>query len=47
LVPVGNAEALAAAMAETLDRPIAADRLRMRAADFEVAKIGDRYEALL
>jgi glycosyltransferase involved in cell wall biosynthesis len=47
LVPVGNAEALAAAMAETLDRPIAADRLRKRAADFEVAKIGDRYEALL
>ncbi len=43
LVPVGNAEALAAA----LDRPIAADRLRKRAADFEIAKIGDRYDALL
>lgn len=47
LVPVGDAEALAAAMAETLDRPIAAACLKARAADFEVTKIGDRYEALL
>lgn len=47
LVPVGDAAALAKAMAETLDRPIPAAVLKSRAADFDVRKIGDRYEALL
>lgn len=47
LVPVGNAEALAAAMDEALARPVDADLLKRRAADFEVTAIGDRYEALL
>ncbi|PLP55791.1 glycosyltransferase [Mesorhizobium loti] len=47
LVPVGDAAALAKAMSETLDRPIPADILKSRAADFDVRKIGDRYEALL
>ena len=47
LVPVGDAAALAAAMASTLDAPIDADTLRARAADFEIDVITDRYEALL
>lgn len=47
LVPVGNAAALAAAMAATLDCRPAAAMLKGRAADFELQKIGDRYEALL
>lgn len=47
LVPVGDAEALAKAMAEMLDHPTSTAILKSRAADFEVEKIGDRYEALL
>ena len=47
LVPVGDATALAAAMAKTLDAPIAAEALKARAADFEIDVIADRYEALL
>lgn len=47
LVPVGDAAALAKAMSETLDQPISAATLKSRAADFDVKKIGDRYEALL
>lgn len=47
LTPVGDAEALAAAMAAMLDRPTEAAVLAARAADFEVERIGDRYEALL
>jgi glycosyltransferase involved in cell wall biosynthesis len=47
LVPLGDAEKLAAAMAATLDRPPAAELLKGRAADFEVGKIAGRYEALL
>lgn len=47
LVPVGDAAALAAAMASTLDAPIAAEALKARAADFEIDAIADRYEALL
>ena len=46
LVPVGDAAALAAAMAAMLDRPTPADELRRRAADFTVERIGDQYEAL-
>jgi glycosyltransferase involved in cell wall biosynthesis len=47
LVPAGDGQALAAAMAATLDRPPSAKLLQERAADFEVGKIADRYEALL
>jgi glycosyltransferase involved in cell wall biosynthesis len=47
LVPVGDADAMARAMAEMLDRPTPAAILKGRAADFDVEKIGDRYETLL
>lgn len=47
LVPVGDVAALANAMAEMLKRPTVAAILKGRAADFEVEKIGDLYEALL
>ncbi|PAP94953.1 glycosyltransferase [Mesorhizobium wenxiniae] len=47
LVPVGDAAALAKAMAEMLDHPTSVALLKSRAADFEVEKIGDLYEALL
>jgi glycosyltransferase involved in cell wall biosynthesis len=47
LVPVGDADALARAMAEMLDHPTAAAKLRHRAADFSIERIGDQYEALL
>jgi glycosyltransferase involved in cell wall biosynthesis len=47
LVPVGDAEALSAAMARMLDQPVPADLLKERAADFAVGKIADRYEAVL
>lgn len=47
LVPVGDAAALAEAMAKTLNAPVDPDLLRRRAADFSPERIGDRYEALL
>ncbi|MER8547815.1 glycosyltransferase [Mesorhizobium sp. M0684] len=47
LVPVGDAAALAKAMAEMLDHPTPAAVLKNRAVDFTVDKIGDQYEALL
>lgn len=47
LTPIGDAPAIAAAMARMLDNPTAPDRLRARAADFTIEKIGDKYEALL
>ena len=47
LVPVGDAVALADAMAKSLDHPIDRDRLIARAADFAVATIADRYEQVL
>jgi len=47
LVPVGDAQALAKAIDATLDRPLAAETLKARAADFDPRKIGDLYEALL
>jgi len=47
LVPVADPPALAAAMAEMLDCPTPAATLKHRAADFDVGKISDRYEALL
>ena len=48
LVPVGDAAALAAAMAAML-RPArrSAGELKSRAADFAIERIGDQYEALL
>lgn len=47
LVPVGDASALAAAMAKTLDAPTPVAALKTRAAEFETDVIADRYEALL
>jgi glycosyltransferase involved in cell wall biosynthesis len=47
LVPVGDAAALAEAMAAMLDQPTPADSLRQRAADFSIDRIGDAYEALI
>lgn len=47
LVPVGDSEALALAIAETLDRPHDADLLRARACDFTLASVTDRYAAAL
>jgi glycosyltransferase involved in cell wall biosynthesis len=47
LAPVGDAEALAAAMAQALDNPPAPELLRGRAGDFAIELIADRYEALL
>jgi len=47
LVPVGDAKALAAAIAEMLEHPTPAKLLKERATEFDVARIGDRYEHLL
>lgn len=47
LVPVGDATALAAAIAKTLDAPTPVEALRARAADFDIDVIADHYEALL
>lgn len=47
LVPVGDAPALARAMAAMLDRPTPRDLLQARARAFRVEAIGDCYEALL
>jgi glycosyltransferase involved in cell wall biosynthesis len=47
LVAVGDAPAMARAMADMLDRPTPAAILKRRAADFDTARIGDLYEALL
>ncbi|WP_420961622.1 glycosyltransferase [Brucella sp. IR073] len=47
LVPVGDAPALAEAMAHMLDNPTPEAELKRRAADFGITPIGDRYEALL
>jgi glycosyltransferase involved in cell wall biosynthesis len=46
LTPVGDAEALAVAMAAMLDQPTDAALLEGRAADFAVERIGDAYEGL-
>ncbi|HEV2518038.1 MAG TPA: glycosyltransferase [Devosia sp.] len=47
LVPVGDAEALAGAMAAMLDKPTDPALLKGRAAEFEIERIGDMYEGLL
>jgi glycosyltransferase involved in cell wall biosynthesis len=47
LVPVGDAAALAAAMAEALAQPPAAEVLRRRGEDFSLARAAQRYLALL
>ncbi len=47
LVPVGNAEALAEAMADCLRNPPAAALLKSRAADFATSAIAKRYAALI
>jgi glycosyltransferase involved in cell wall biosynthesis len=47
LTPVGDAAAIAAAMARMLANPTSANRLQTRAADFSIERIGDQYEALL
>lgn len=47
LVPVGDAEAMAAAILATLDAPPDPEALRRRAADFTVAAAADAYLELL
>ena len=47
LVPVGDSEALAAAMVRVLDAPPSRNVLRERAALFSIDRAVDRYEALL
>lgn len=47
LVPVGDAEALAAAMADVLAAPPDRDMLRRRGADFSVDAATDAYSAIL
>ena len=47
LVPVGDAAALAAAMAESLEATHDTAALKARAQDFSIDKAVDRYEALL
>ena len=47
LVPVGDEDALAEAMEQSLDAPVPGAELQARAADFTIDKIADRYEALL
>ena len=47
LVPVGDSEALAAAMVRVLDAPPSGNALRERAALFSIDRAVDRYEALL
>ena len=47
LVPPGNASALANAIAQTLAKPLPADELRRRAADFGNDVVGDLYESLV
>lgn len=47
LVPVGDSEALAAAMVRVLDAPPSRNVLRGRAALFSIDRAVDRYEALL
>ena len=43
LVPVGDEQGMAAAMARTLDQPPDSTRLKARAADFEVTTVTRRY----
>jgi glycosyltransferase involved in cell wall biosynthesis len=47
LVPVGDAEAMAAAILATLDAPVDRDALRKRAMAFSVDRAADRYLKLL
>jgi len=47
LVPPGNPEALAAALAATLDHPPAQPALRQRAAAFSLSRSGEQYVRLL
>ena len=47
LVPVGDAEALAKAMARVLDEPLSREPLRERASFFSVERAVERYERLL
>jgi glycosyltransferase involved in cell wall biosynthesis len=47
LVPVGDDEGLAVALAATLDAPPDADRLRARAEDFDAGRSAEAYLALL
>ena len=48
LVPVGDAEALAAAMASALAQPLAPERVKARAAEYDLPSVVECYlEALL
>lgn len=47
LTPVGDARAMAAAMARMLDNPPPREKLRARAADFAMERVAERYLACL
>lgn len=47
LVPVGDADAMAAAIEATLDTPSSPEQLRARAADFSMDRTAERYLACL
>jgi hypothetical protein len=47
LAPVGDVQALASAIGQSLDHPVAAERLRGKADEFTVDRAVDRYLALL
>lgn len=47
LVPVGNVEAMAGAIAESLDRPLSEEQLKARASSFDPAKAAAAYLKLL
>jgi len=47
LVPVGDSDALAAAMLRLLDSPPDRERLRRRAEDFSVDRVALRYLAVM
>lgn len=47
LVPVGDPQALADAMQNSLAAPLPAADLKARAAEFEIGRIGDRYQRLI
>jgi glycosyltransferase involved in cell wall biosynthesis len=47
LAPVGDVQALASAIGQSLDNPVAAERLRGKADEFTVDRAVDRYLALL
>ena len=47
LVPIGDAQAMAAALARTLDRPVSAEALKRRAARFSAERAAAAYEQVI